>query len=322
MEREVRAEGLHVVFGTGQVGYRLAESLVRSGRRVRAVKQSPGGIPQGVEPRIGDATDPDFCREAAAGASVLYHCMNPAYRARTWEEVLPVFLENLVAAAGGVGARLVVLENLYMMGTGTGGLIDEDSPVNPLSRKGEIRAEMAEALLDAHRRGDVRAVSGRASDFYGPGGTGTHFADRFWKPALSGKPATFLPNPDQPHTYHYIPDVAQGLECLGTGPEDILGRPWMLPCAPAETSRDFVKRLGRALGQDIQIRGMSKVVARVGGLFVPILREVEEMLYQWEEPFVVDDRRFRARFGTETTPPDVAAAATVQWAMREYGKAR
>jgi nucleoside-diphosphate-sugar epimerase len=322
VEREKRGEELHVVFGTGQVGAVLAESLLRSGRRVRAVRRSAGAVPDGVEARFGDATDPDFCREAAAGATALYHCMNPPYRARTWEEVLPVFLENLVAAARAADARLVVLENLYMIGTGTGGLIDEDSPLNPRSRKGEIRAEMAEALLEAHRRGDVRAVSGRASDFYGPGGTGTHFADRFWKPALAGKPATFLPNPDQPHTYHYIPDVARGLECLGTGPEDALGRAWMLPCAPAETSRDFVRRLGRALGKEIRIRGMSKMMVRMGGILLPVLREVEEMLYQWEVPFVVDDRRFRAQFGTETTPPDEAAAATVAWARRTYGKDR
>ncbi len=319
MEQVRGSDDLHVVFGIGQVGYFLAEFLVRSGRRVRAVKRSPGGVPEGAEGRFGDATDPDFCREAVAGASVVYNCMNPAYRARVWEKVLPVHLDNLVAAAGREEARLVVLENLYMMGTGTGGLIDEDTPMAPVSRKGEIRARMAEALFDAHRRGDVRAVSGRASDFYGPRGTGTHFADRFWKPALAGRPVDFLPNPDEPHTYHYIPDVARGLERLGTGPEEVLGRPWMLPCAPAETTREFVGRLGKALGLEIRIRGMSKALSKVAGLFVPILREVEEMLYQWEVPFVVDDRRFRAQFGTGATGPGEAAAATVAWARAEYG---
>jgi len=245
--------------------------------------------------------------------------MNPPYSAAAWEEMLPVLLRNLVAAAGAEGARLVVLENLYMVETGTGRPINEDTPIRPRSRKGEIRARMAEALFEAHRRGDVRAVSGRASDFYGPRGVGTNFGERFWRPALSGKPADFLPNPDTPHTYHFIPDVAQGLKALGEGPEDVLGRPWMLPCAPAETSRSLVRRFGGALGREITIRGMARPLRWAVGLFLPILREVEEMLYQWEAPFEVDDARFRAQFGMEGTALEVGAAATVAWAREVFG---
>ena len=149
--------------------------------------------------------------------------MNPAYSTRVWEEVLPKYLENLIAAAGSVGARLVVLENLYMIGVGEGRPINEDTPLNPRSRKGEIRARLAEALFAAHQHGDVRAVAGRASDFYGPRGVGTHFADRFWVPALAGKPAEFLPNPDNPHTYHFIPDVAERYCQLKPGPARLSG---------------------------------------------------------------------------------------------------
>ncbi len=317
----METQGVHVVFGAGQVGSHLCESLLRSGAKVRVAKRSPAGIPDGAERALGDATDLAFCKEAVAGARVVYHCMNPAYSTPIWEEVLPKYLENLIAAAGSAGARLVVLENLYMIGTGDGGPINEDTPINPRSRKGEIRARLAGDLLAAHQRGDVRAVAGRASDFYGPRGVGTHFADRFWRPALTGKPAVFLPNPDNPHTYHFIPDVAEGLKQLGSGPDKILGRPWMLPCAPAETSRALVNRFARVLGKDIALRGMPKIALKAIGLVVPIVREVGEMLHQWESPFVVDDARFRAEFDASATDPDEGASRTVEWARARFEQA-
>lgn len=195
---------MHVVFGAGQVGSYLAEELRDRGIRVRVAKRSPKGIPEGVDQALGDAGDLGFCRKAAEGAAVVYHCMNPPYTVRLWRELLPRFQENLVAAAGGTGARLVVLENLYMVGQGDGDPITEDTPINPRSKKGEIRARLTEDLYAAHRRGAV----------------------------------------------------ARGLMILGLAPEEALGKPWMLPCAPAETSRALVNRFSRALDQEIKLRGV------------------------------------------------------------------
>jgi len=210
---------------------------------------TPGGIPAGAEAALGDALDRSFCKHTVANADVVYNCMNPAYSSSAWADLLPKWQQNLIAAVGSAGARLVVLDNLYAIGTGDGNPINEETPPNPRSRKGEIRARLADTLFAAHKRGDVKAVSGRASDFYGPRGFGTHFGERFWRPALKGKPAEFLPNPDTPHTYHFIPDVAEGLRILGTASEHALGSMWMLPCAPAESSRALVNRFGQALGK-------------------------------------------------------------------------
>jgi nucleoside-diphosphate-sugar epimerase len=317
MEKE-----LHVIFGAGQVGYLLAERLLAAGKRVRVVKRSAGGIPQGAESRQGDAADVLFCRDACKDAAVVYHCMNPAYSSNLWSELLPRYMGNLISAAGEAGARLVVLDNLYMLGRTGGRPMNEDTPVDPCSRKGEIRAHVAERLFDMQRQGRVRAVCGRAADFYGPRGTQTFFGDHFWKPVLAGKAGMSPVNADTPHTYHYIPDVAHGLAMLGLADEGVVAQAplWMLPCQPAVSTREMVQRFAAGLGHDIPLNEMPRWLLNALGLVVPMVRELKEMAYQWDEPFIVDDSRFRAAFGVQPTPVDEAACATLDWARQTYGK--
>lgn len=314
----VVAGELHVLFGAGQVGWTLARLLLDGGQRVRIARRSPSLGPEGADVMTGDASDPNFCVEAARGASTVYHCMNPPYDARAWADLVPRYMDNLIAAAARAGARLVVLDNVYMLGRPAGRSLDEQTPPNPCSRKGAIRARAAERLFQAHHRGEVRATSGRASDFYGPGGTLTHLGDHFWRPALAGKRARVLVNPGMVHTYHYIPDVAAGLATLGTAADDAYGQPWMLPCAPAETMRALVARLSRKLGQEIRLGSVTRWMVKAIGVFVPLLREVDEMLYQWDEPFVINDAHFRKRFRQEPADAETAAADTVAWAQRHY----
>ncbi len=312
---------LHVVFGAGQVGLPLARLLTLAGKRVRIVKRSAASVPEGVEARLGDATDPSFCIEASRGASTVYHCMNPPYDASVWAELLPRYMDNLIAASAEAGARLVVLDNLYMLGRPDGRTLNEDTAVNPCSRKGEIRARVVERLFDAHRKGVVVATEGRASDFYGPGGTQTGLGDYFWPRALAGKTA-YSPYPlDAIHTYHYIPDVAAGLMALGCANSDAFGRPWMLPCAPAENLRSLVTRVARTMNRPIKAGQVPRWLVKAIAVGMPLMRELDEMLYQWDEPFIVDDKRFRERFRQTAADVDQAASDTAAWAMKHYQRA-
>ena len=309
---------LHVVFGAGQVGYPLAQQLVASGRRVRIARRSAGGVPPGCEIAVGDAADLSFCASAVAGAAAVYHCMNPPYDSRIWADVLPRYMDNLIVASGRGGARLVALDNVYMLGRPHGRALNEDSPMNPSSRKGAIRARVAARLFDAHHRGEVLATSGRASDFYGPGGTQTGLGDFFWPRVLGGGRAYMPFSLDVIHTYHYIPDVAAGLAMLGCAGPEVYGRPWMLPCVPAGTLRDLVTRIAGHLDRPIKVAQVPSWVISTAGLVVPLMSELAEMAYQWQEPFVIDDSQFRARFDARPTDVDVAAAETARWAVQHY----
>jgi nucleoside-diphosphate-sugar epimerase len=312
------AENVHVVFGAGQIGPLLAARLVAAGKRVRVVRKSAGAVQvEGAEVVRGDAMDAAFCAEAARGAAVVYHCMNTPYFARVWQATLPRLQENLVAAAGRSGARLVVLDNLYALGRTGGRPMTEETAPNPCSRKGEIRAHLHDELMGAARRGDVRVAVGRAADFYGPGaGQGSHLGERFFRQVLAGKPGQVIVDPDTPHTYHFTRDVAAALAALGLEADsDGL---WMLPCAPAVTTREFVRRFAAALGRPIRLTRMPPLLLSALSWFVPLLRELKEMQYQWAEPFIVDDSRFRARFGAAATPLDDGARETVAWASEAF----
>ena len=215
----------------------------------------------------------------------------------------------------------MVLDNLYMLGRPAGKPLDEDTPMRPASRKGEVRAQAARRLFEAHRRGEVRAVCGRASDYYGPGGgQGTHLGDFFWKDALAGKTGRVLLDPDAIHTYHFIPDVAAGLQILGAAPDDALGIAWMLPCQPAEPLRALVGRMSRLYGKPLAVEAVPTWILAAAKWFVPLLREIDEMRYQWDEPFVVDDQRFRHASAPRPSIAHTAARQTLDWAVATYAR--
>lgn len=310
--------GFHVVFGAGQIGPPLARLLRERGHRVRLVRRSPGAAPEGIETIAGDAGDAAFATEVTRGASTLYHCMNPVYLAQAWERELPRMMTGLLAAAGRNQARLVVLDNLYMFGRMGGRPMNEDTAEAPCSRKGEIRARVAAMWRDAHRAGAARVVSGRACDFYGPGGVGTHFGEMFWRRVLAGKSAQMAVPLDIPHTFHLTTDVAAGLATLGAAPDPDFGRWWMLPAAPAVTVRQLIAAFAASLGRDIRAERVPGVVLAAMGLFIPFLRELPEMRYQWDEPYLIDDTRFRIHFGVHPTPLADGAGATVAWARSRF----
>jgi nucleoside-diphosphate-sugar epimerase len=306
---------LHVVLGAGQIGARVTDLLLARGHRVRQVRLSPRGAsrPQ-AELVAGDITDPAFAARVGRGAAVVYDCMNPPYH--RWPDLLLPLAEGSLRAARSSGAKLVALDCLYLYGRPTGPL-REDAPIAPCSKKGELRARQSELRLSAHRRGDVRLTIGRASDFFGEDLPYSLFNDRFYDRILSGKPAESLGDPDVLHSYTYAADIAAALVTLGAR-DDALGEVWHLPTAPAVSTRELMTRLGAALGRAVAVKRISPLAMRLAGLFSPFMREVQEMAYQWQAPFILDDARFRRTFGVEPTPLDAAIAATAAWARRRH----
>jgi nucleoside-diphosphate-sugar epimerase len=303
---------LHVVFGTGQVGRALTAYLAGTGLSVRAVSRSqPEALVDGVDWRAADATDPDAATNAATGAAVVYQCLNAPYT--DWPACFPPLQRGVMAAAERNGALMVSLENLYGYGPTAGNPLTEDLPLAATSVKGRTRAEMTEELLAAGSAGRVQIAIGRASDFFGPGiTTGTTLGERVFANALASKRADFIGNPDLPHTYSYVPDIAAGLATLGTDPRAI-GGVWHLPGPETVTTRQLLDLLAADVGHPVAIRSLPKLAVRALGLFNPMLRELVEMTYQFDEPFVLDTTKYESTFGAAGTPLATAIAETVAW---------
>lgn len=305
---------LHVILGAGQVGARLAALLRSRGLQVRQVRRSGASS---AEVMVGDMRERGFAARATAGAAVVYDCMNPAYH--RWPQELLAIAGGALHGAQQAGARLVALDCLYMYGRPEGPM-REDSPLNPCSRKGELRVKLAELRLAAHRRGDVRVAIGRASDFFGPDLQQSLWNDRFMRRILAGGKGEVFGDPDLPHSFTYTGDVARGLMVLGEH-EAALGQVWHLPTPAAESTRALAARLGRALGVAGAVKAVPRWLVRTMGLVSPMMRELVEMIYQFELPYVIDDSKFRAAFGEAATPVDEAVAATAAWARQRFSAA-
>jgi nucleoside-diphosphate-sugar epimerase len=306
---------LHVVFGTGPVGMAVMDELVSKGERVRMVNSSgTASVPHGVEVVGGDATDEAFAREASEGASVVYFALNPPYT--QWPELFPRLQAGVLEGAARAGAKLIAMENLYMYGPTDGRPITEDLPYAANTRKGTVRAMMSQELMEAHKSGRVRVAIGRASDFFGPRALASAAGEQVFGRAVEGKSAQVAGDPDQPHTYTYAPDIGRGLVILGER-EEALGQAWHLPSPETLTTRRFVEMIFEEVGKPARLQAAPKIVLRALGLFNPPLRETIEMLYEFEEPFIVDDSRFERAFGEHATPLREAIQRTVRWYREE-----
>ena len=302
-----------VILGMGQLGLAIMDELVAAGQLVKLVNRSGRlnePLPDGVTLETADCNDPDAVAQVTAGADIVFFCVQPAYH--QWPKKFPPLAASIIAGVSRGRARLVFGDNLYMYGSTNGRPIHEDLSYAAKTRKGRARAQVAKMLLDAHGAGELQVTIGRASDFYGPRVIDSMAGALLFKAALAGKTANLTGNLDLPHTLTYIRDFACALVTLSQH-DEAYGRFWHVPSAKTITTRQFLQLVETEIGQPIKVRTAGKWMMRLVGLFNPAAGEVVEMMYEFEEPFIVDHGRFEAAFGSSVTPHAEAIKETVAW---------
>ncbi|GAB7188844.1 NAD-dependent epimerase/dehydratase family protein [Kitasatospora sp. Ki12] len=314
----------HLVVGHGPAGAATARLLAEQGHEVRVVTRTGGPAGQqsveGVDHLALDASDPAALSRAAQGAAAIHGCAAPPLP--QWADRWPALASALCAAAEDSGAVLVMLGNLYGYGpqADPSRPLTEDLPLAATGPKGRVRAAAWEQALALHEAGRIRAVEVRASDFFGPGVTDSgHLSARVMPNLLKGRPVATLGDPDAPHSWTYLPDVARALAEVA-GDERAWGRAWHVPTAPAASVRAMVGHLAAEAGTTpVTVRRLSPVLLGAAGLFSPLLRELRETRYQFDHPFVVDATAYESAFTARATPLEEQVKATVAWWRERLG---
>ncbi|MEU4325669.1 NAD-dependent epimerase/dehydratase family protein [Nonomuraea dietziae] len=300
--------GKHIVVGAGQVGPHVARRLIAQGHEVVVVTRSGSG-PEEATRIAADVTDHARMIEISKGADAIYNCVNPQYH--RWLTDWPPMAASFMAAAEASGAVLVALGNLYPYGP-VRGPMTEDLPLASTNPKAQVRAKMWNDMRAAHDAGRIRAVEIRGSDYFGPGTTDqSYLGDRFIVPLKAGKTVPLIWPADIPHSWTYLPDVAEAL-VVAAGDERAWGRPWHVPTTEPQTFRQLGERMAAILGRPApKLMQLPWPLMRAVGLFNPMIGELRHIRYQFVAPYELDSSAFTATFGVKPTPLDQALRTTL-----------
>ncbi|MGH8827401.1 MAG: NAD-dependent epimerase/dehydratase family protein [Jiangellaceae bacterium] len=301
---------LHVVVGAGPVGTTLAIQLADLGHDVRVVTRSGRGP---AHPRIeliaADASAPETLLPHAVGAAALYNCANPPTYVQ-WAQLWPPLAASMLATAETTAAVLVTANNLYGYGP-VDGPMTPDLPLAATGPKGRLRAQIWRDALASHEAGRARVTEVRSSDYLGPGlGSNHGVIIRCGQAAVAGRTAYVLGDPRAPHSWSFVPDVARALATVGTD-ERAWGRAWHVPTNPPVPVRALLAEATARVGaRPPRVRRLPNRLVRLLAPMSPLMREVSEVLYQFERPFEIDSTATISTFALEPTPWDEVVRST------------
>lgn len=296
----------------GAIGTPLAKELTAYTREIRLFGRHPKKVNEGDQLMTGDLTSAKDVDRAVAGSAIVYLVAGLQYDHRVWRQQWPMIMTNVLAACAQHGAKLVFFDNIYMIDRESLGHITETSPIRPCSKKGLVRAALVHLIEEAREAGTVDAMIVRAADFYGPGVGTSVLQEMVFKPFREGKKANLLFDPRFVHTYTFTPDAARATAQLGNTPE-AYGEDWNLPTTHERlTGKDWIRLFADEMGVNPGYRVMPGFLVSLMGLFVPILREMKEMNYQFDRDYVFDSSKFEQQFGWGATDPREGVKAVVQ----------
>ncbi len=303
---------LHTILGAnGTIGTELIPVLKSHGVKIRLVSRTPVQIEE-TESVPADMLIYDQVLKAVSGSKVVYLVVGITYSAKIWQELWPVIMRNVINACKETGAILLFFDNAYMYGR-VKGVITEETPYNPSSLKGKVRADISRMLEQEMASGEIKALIARAVDFYGPRVTDKSAASILvFERMKDGKTAQWLINADVPRSYNYTPDAAEALYILATN-EKSIGQVWHLPSANPITGRQFIKLASKYMNSSDKVTVIPKWVLKMISWFNPFMKEAYEMNYQDEFSFQFSSAKFEKAFNYSPTTYERAVKVTAEW---------
>lgn len=293
-----------ILGGGGAIGTPLAKELKAYTENIRIAGRNPKKVNHSDETFIFDLTDRAGTREAVKNSEVVYLVAGLKYTTKIWQEQWPGVFDNVIEACKAEGTKLVFFDNVYPYGK-VDGPMTEETPFNPCSKKGEIRAKLDLKLIEEYKRGNLEGVIVRGADFYGPGVGSSVFNLLVIGNLMKGKKANWMNNPKAIHTFTYTPDAAKATAILGNTPS-VYNQVWHAPADDHPiTGEEMVRIAAEMLGVEPRIQVLSDTMLWMAGLFQPTVMSLIEMTYQTKYDYIFNSDKFKKAFNfTPTTYRD------------------
>jgi nucleoside-diphosphate-sugar epimerase len=295
----------------GGIGLPLARELRSYTNQIRLVSRAPKAVNEGDELFPADLTNPSEVDKAIAGSEVVYVTVGFEYNLKVWQKTWPPFLQSVIDGCKRHKARLVFFDNIYIYSKQSVPFMTELATIDPPSRKGMVRQQLREMIIREVEKGQITALIARAADFYGPENRNSVLTLMVIENLLKGKKAQAFGDPGRIHTYTYTPDAAKGTAILGNT-SDAYNEEWHLPTTKQRiTNRGWIEMISHELSKEPAIQVVPAWMIRVLGLFIPVMREFPEMLYQYEQDYIFDSSKFEKRFGFAAASAEDGIKATI-----------
>jgi len=303
---------MQTILGSGgAIGVPLAKELKNFTNQIRLVSRNPKKVNDTDELLPIDVNDLNQIDKAIAGSEVVYVTIGFKYDIKVWQRTWPPFMQAVINTCKKYNSKLVFFDNVYMYAKSAVPFMTEDSPVQPPSEKGKVRKTLHEMIINEVQKKNLTALIARAADFYGPENKNSALTIMAVDNLLKGKKAQAFGDIRRIHTYTYTPDAAKATAILGNSP-DAFDQVWHVPTTKEKlTTRDWITLIAQELNRETKIQTVPKWMLNILGVFVPVMKEFPEMLYQYEQDYLFDSSKFEKKFNMVATQPKEGVKALI-----------
>ena len=301
-----------ILGANGTIGSVLAKELAIYTDKIRLVSRSPRKVNETDELFPADLSNPSIVDQAVSGSDVVYLVVGFDYKLKIWEEQWPRIMRATLDACIKYKTRLVFFDNVYSYDINSIPHMTEDSPYNPPSKKGAVRKQIAQMIMDEVKSGRLLALIARSADFYGPDNKNSMVTQMIYNNLLKGKSASWPVDKNKKHSFTFTPDAAKATALLGNT-NDAYNTVWHLPTDKNSLTGSQIIEL---FAREMKVSSRSSVVPvwmfNIIGIFVPVMKELSEMMYQYDRDYFFDSSKFEQRFNFKTTTYQEGVRNTVQ----------
>ena len=288
---------LQTILGAnGTIGKVLAKELLHYTHQIRLVSRHPKKVNETDELFAADLTDATMVDKAVEGSGIVYLVIGLDYNTKVWQDKWPKLMKATINACIKHKAKLVYFDNMYLYDIKAIGHMVEDSPINPQSKKGLVRKEIAAMLMKEVEAGKLTALIARAPDFYGPDNDRSFIMEVVYKNLLKNKRPNWFIDATKKHTFIYTPDAAKATAILGNTPE-AFNQVWHLPADDKSlTGDEWVALFNKEMNTSKKVMVLPMFMLKLLGIFIPLMREMPEMMYQYDRDYFFDSSKFKSHF--------------------------